>query len=71
MDGKDENAFKLDKVGPTFSSFNAMLAKLTQKIIMVTDLLWNLFDIFFITLHSGVFCVCVKILRKDFNTELT
>ena len=51
MDGKDENAFKLYKVGPTFSSFNAMLAKLTKKIIMVTDLFWNLFDIFFTTLH--------------------
>jgi len=31
-DGKD----KLEKVGPSFSSFNAMPAKITQKIIMVS-----------------------------------
>ena len=31
-DGKDENGFKLEKIGPTFSKFKAMPAKITQNI---------------------------------------
>ena len=51
-DGKDEHGLKVEKVGPTFSSFNAMPAKLTKNIVMVSDCLRNLSDIFFITLQE-------------------
>ena len=34
-DGKDGYGLKVEKVGLTFSTFNAMPAKLTKKIIMV------------------------------------
>ena len=30
MDGEDGHGFKLEKVGPTFSSFNGMPAKITE-----------------------------------------
>ena len=44
---KDGHWLKLKNVGPTFSSFNAMLWKLTKKIIiMFSDPWWNGFDIF-------------------------
>ena len=32
-DGKDGDGLKLEKVGPTFSSFNAMPAKITKQIL--------------------------------------
>ena len=38
-DGKDEHGLKVEKVGPTFSSSNAMPAKLTKNIVMVSDCL--------------------------------
>ena len=34
-DGKDGLGLKLKKVGPTFSSFNAVAAKLTKKLFWV------------------------------------
>lgn len=36
MDGKNGRRFKLENVGPTFLSFNAILAKITQNVIMVS-----------------------------------
>ena len=38
MDGKDGHGLKLEKVEPTFSSFNAMPTKITTKI--TTKILW-------------------------------
>ena len=35
LEGKDVHGFKLEKVGPTFSGFNAITAKMTLKIILV------------------------------------
>jgi len=35
-DGKDGNGLKLEKIGPIFSSFDAMFLKITIKIIMVS-----------------------------------
>ena len=34
-DGKDGHGLKLEKVGPPFSSFNAVAAKLTKKLFWV------------------------------------
>jgi len=31
--GKDENGFKLEKIGPIFSSFDAMFLKITKKLL--------------------------------------
>ena len=36
-DGKDGNGLKLEKIGPIFSSFNAMFSKISKKIIMVSS----------------------------------
>ena len=36
MDGKNGRRLKLENVGPTFLSFNAILAKITQNVIMVS-----------------------------------
>jgi len=36
MDGKNGGRLKLENGGPTFLSFNAILAKITQKVIMVS-----------------------------------
>ena len=35
LEGKNIHGLKLEKVGPTFSSFNAITAKMTSKIILV------------------------------------
>ena len=35
-DGKDGHELKLEKVGPTFTSFNAMPAETRKNIIMVS-----------------------------------
>ena len=35
-DGKDGQGLKLKKVGPTFSSFNAMPAEFTKGIVIVS-----------------------------------
>ena len=43
-DGKDGDGLRLETVGPTFSSFNAISAKLTPKNIMFHTPWWNLFD---------------------------
>ena len=36
-DGKDGNGLKLEKIGPIFSSFDAMSPKITTKIIVVSS----------------------------------
>jgi len=36
-DGKDGNGLKLEKIGPIFSSFDAVFSNITQKIIMVSS----------------------------------
>ena len=36
-DGKDGHGLKLEKVGPTFSCFNAMPVKIIRKIIMASS----------------------------------
>ena len=35
LEGKNVHGLKLEKVGPTFSTFNAITAKVTSKIILV------------------------------------
>ena len=35
LEGKNVHGLELEKVGPTFSSFNAITAKMTSKIILV------------------------------------
>ena len=35
LEGKNVHGLKLENVGPTFSSFNAITAKVTSKIILV------------------------------------
>ena len=35
LQGKNVHGLKLEKVGPIFSSFNAITAKMTSKIILV------------------------------------
>ena len=64
------HGLKFEKVGSTFSSFNAMLAKIAQKLLWLVFLGKNLFDIFFIN-STGVFCVWEKAPRNDFSTKLT
>ena len=64
MDGNDGYGLKRDKVGPTFSSFNAMPA-----------VLWLVFaDVIYLTfsslLYRSHFVYGVKVLSKDFSTEL-
>ena len=36
-DGKDGNGLQLEKIGPIFSSFEAMFSKITKTIIMVSS----------------------------------
>ena len=50
-DGKDEHGLKNKKFGPTFSSFDAMVAKRSSKIFfMPSGLIGNSFDIVFNTI---------------------
>ena len=35
LEGKNVHGLKLEKVGPTFSSFNVITAKMTSQIILV------------------------------------
>ena len=64
MDGNDGPGLKREKVGPTFSSFNAMPA-----------VLWLVFpDVIYLT-FSSLLCRShivygVKVLSIDFSTEL-
>ena len=53
-DGKDggKGGLKLEKVGPIFSSLNAMPAEITKNIVMMSASWWNLFDIFVMTLQE-------------------
>ena len=65
MDGNDGPGLKREKVGPTFSSFNAVPA-----------ILWLVFpdEIYLISsslLYRSQFVYGVKVLRNDFSTELT
>ena len=63
---------KLEKVRPTFSSFNATPVKITKQLIIMVGAPWsNLFDIFFITDSTGAFCVWVKALSYDFSEKWT
>ena len=62
-DCKDAHGLKLEKVGPDFSSFNAMPVKPTKNYYTQCSFV-NLFDIFFITLQGHAFCVWVKALRN-------
>lgn len=49
-DGKDEHGLKNQKLGPTFSSFDAMVAKRSSKhFFMPSGLIGNSFDIVFST----------------------
>ena len=48
-DDKDEHGLKLEKIGPTFSIFNAMHAKPPKQIVMVSAPWW----IFFWYLHNS------------------
>ena len=54
MNDKDGRALKLEKVGPTFSSFSQICRQKSpkQKYIMVGAPWWNLFDFFFITVQE-------------------
>ena len=45
-DGKSEYGLKREKIGPTFSSFNATNAKSQKQIAMVIAPWWKFFDIF-------------------------
>ena len=47
-DGKDGNGLKLEKIGPIFSSFDAMFSKITKKIIIVSSPWENSFDFFLV-----------------------
>ena len=67
---KDGHGLKLEKIWPTFSSFNAMPAKkITKKLsrlVFPDKICWYLF-------HKciGAFCVWLKVLTYDFCTKLT
>ena len=71
MDGKDGHGLKLEKVEPTFSSFNAMSTKITKKYYgqcfqMKYDrsLCHNC--------YRSLLCMGrVEALSNDFSTELT
>jgi len=51
-DGKDGNGLKLEKIGPIFSSFDAMFSKITKKILRLVLPEKNSFDIFLIVLQE-------------------
>ena len=69
-DSKDGHGLKLQKVVPTFSSFNVMPAKIIKK-ILVSFPWWNLFDIDLLHHCKGTLCLWGKPLGNDFSTELT
>ena len=48
--GKDGHGLKIEKVRPTFPSFNIVPSKINKNIIMVGVPLWNLIDIQFFIL---------------------
>ena len=51
-DGKDGNGLKLEKIGPLFSSFDAMPSNITKIIIMVSSPWQNsFFDVFLVVLQ--------------------
>ena len=58
-DGKDGHGLKLEKFGPTFSSFEAMAAKITRNVFSLV-----LSDLYFLPNSTGAFCVWVKALLK-------
>ena len=72
--GKDGfGGLKPEKAGPTFSSFDAMPAKITWKITMVSLLSYNFVSLWYLLHNStGAFCVWVKTLSivifQDFHS---
>ena len=54
-DGKDENGLKLEKVGPTFSSFDAISTKNNKNVIMGCSFWYNSLDIHLIRPLSNNF----------------
>ena len=69
-DSKDGHGLKLEKTGPTLSSFNAMPAKMTKnyfgQCFLIHFSVW-----YFLHNFTGAFCVWVNALSNDFSTELT
>ena len=58
-DGNDGHELKLEKAGPTFSSFNAMIAKITKVSAPCTKFVW-----YFLQNSTGGFCVWWKVLSN-------
>ena len=56
LDGKDGHGFNLEKVGPTFSTFNSLPQKSPKLLQLVLFHENNVLDIFFISLQ-GHFCM--------------
>ena len=65
MDGNDGPGLKCEKVGATFSSFNAVPAIL---LLVFPD---EIYLIFSSLLYKSQFVYGVKVLSNDFSTELT
>ena len=51
-DGKDGNGLKLEKIGPLFSSFDAVFSKITKKNTMVSSPRQNSFNILIVVLQE-------------------
>ena len=56
-------------MAPTFSSFNAMPNKSTKEKNIMVSASW--FDILLVHNSTGEFCVWLKALSNDSNTEMT
>ena len=67
-DGKIGHGLKLKNNGPTFSSFNAMPGKNTEKLLllMLSDEICLLSSY----LYKSILCICIMALSNDFGTEL-
>ena len=65
-DGKDHgHGLKLEKIGPTIPSFNAMPAKNTPKKFSLMK-----FVLYLLHISNGAFFVWVKALSNDFSKEM-
>ena len=64
-----EMDWDLKKLAPTFSSFNAMPIKSTKEKNIMVSACW--FDILLVHNSTGEFCVWLKALSNDSNTEMT
>lgn len=68
MHGKDQHGLKrLEPIGPIFTSFSVMPAKVAKTI---SRLVLNLFDMFFIHVELQLYRDIMRI-SNDFSTELT